>query len=35
MRLLEDQVFSSRREAEWTVFKRRWKRVTGQDLPIA
>lgn len=35
VRLLEDQVFSSRQEAEWTVFKRRWKRVTGQDLPIA
>ena len=35
VRLLGDQVFRSRRDAEWAVFKRRWKRVTGQDLPLA
>ena len=35
VRLLEDEVFTSRREAEWAVFKRRWKRVTGRELPIA
>ena len=34
-RLLEDEVFTSRQEAEWAVFKRRWKRVTGRELPIA
>jgi hypothetical protein len=33
--LIEDQVFTSRQEAEWAVFKRRWKKATGQDLPIA
>ena len=35
VQLLEDEVFTSRREAEWAVFKRRWKRVTGRELPIA
>ena len=35
VRLLEDQVFTRREEAEWAVFKRRWKKVTGQELPIA
>lgn len=27
-------VFQSVREAEWVVFKLRWKRLTGQDLPL-
>lgn len=35
VRLLEDQVFTSRQEAEWAVFKKRWKKLTDQDLPIA
>ena len=35
VRLIEDQVFTSRQDAEWAVFKRRWKKVTGQDLPFA
>ena len=34
VRLLEDQVFTSRREAEWAVFRKRWKKLTGHDLPI-
>ena len=34
VRLLEDQTFTSRREAEWAVFKLRWKRATGHDLPF-
>jgi topoisomerase IA-like protein len=28
------QVFKSVREAEWVVFKLRWKRLTGQDLAL-
>jgi topoisomerase IA-like protein len=28
------QVFNSVREAEWVVFKLRWKRLTGQDLAL-
>ena len=35
VRLLRDEVFGSRREAEWAVFKKRWRKTTGQDLPIA
>jgi hypothetical protein len=27
-------VFSSHAEAEWTVFKLRWKRLTGEELTI-
>jgi N,N-dimethylformamidase len=27
-------VFASVREAEWVVFKLRWKRLTGQDLTL-
>jgi topoisomerase IA-like protein len=27
-------VFQSVRDAEWAVFKLRWKRLTGQDLPL-
>ena len=27
-------VFQSVREAEWTVFKLRWRGLTGQDLPL-
>ena len=29
---IEDEVFSDPAEAEWVVFKRRWKAHTGQDL---
>ena len=32
--LLEDQVFTSRAEAEWAVFKLRWQAVTGETLDI-
>ena len=32
--VLEDQVFTSRAEAEWTVFKLRWQAITGQALDI-
>lgn len=27
-------LFRSMEEAEWTVFKLRWKELTGRDLPI-
>jgi hypothetical protein len=27
-------VFRSRTEAEWAVFKLRWRELTGRDLPI-
>lgn len=27
-------VFQTVRDAEWTVFKLRWKRLTGHDLPL-
>lgn len=30
--LFEGQVFDDLREAEWEVFRRRWKTVTGQDI---
>jgi hypothetical protein len=30
---LTGHVFQTARAAEWTVFKLRWKRLTGQDLP--
>jgi hypothetical protein len=32
VRLIEDRVFSSREEAEWEVFKLRWKAYTNEDL---
>ena len=28
------ELAKSVREAEWVVFKLRWKRLTGQDLPL-
>ena len=28
------QVFQTAREAEWTVFKLRWRGLTGQDLAL-
>ena len=30
--ILQDEVFFSREAAEWAVFKRRWKELTGEDL---
>ena len=30
--VLEDQVFNRAEDAEWAVFKRRWKALTGEDL---
>jgi hypothetical protein len=30
--ILDEHRFSSREEAEWTVFRLRWKKHTGQDL---
>ena len=29
-----DQVFTSLADAEWAVFKKRWKRITGEELDI-
>lgn len=34
VQLLEGHVFSTRQEAEWTVFKWRWKKLTGEELTI-
>ncbi|MDY0874265.1 hypothetical protein [Dongia rigui] len=31
---LTGHVFQDRLEAEWQVFKLRWKRLTGHDLPL-
>ncbi|MSP83275.1 MAG: hypothetical protein EXQ94_10170 [Alphaproteobacteria bacterium] len=30
----EDVVFTNLEAAEWDIFKRRWKRITGQDLRV-
>ena len=30
--IVEERVFSNLEDAEWEVFKRRWKKYTGQDL---
>ena len=35
VRLIEDKVFTTRQEAEWTVFKWRWKKLTGEELPLS
>lgn len=32
MQVLEGQVFDSREAAEWTVFRLRWKELTGEEL---
>ena len=32
--LVEDQIFTSRAEAEWTVFKLRWEAITGEKLAL-
>jgi len=32
--MFHDQVFTSLADAEWVVFKRRWKRITGQELAV-
>jgi hypothetical protein len=29
-----DQVFTSLADAEWAVFRKRWKRITGEELDI-
>ena len=34
LELLPDQVFTSRAEAEWAVFKLRWRAITGETLGI-
>ncbi len=31
---LDDHVFDDRLEAEQTVFRLRWKELTGEDLPL-
>jgi N,N-dimethylformamidase len=31
---LTGHVFTDRTEAEWIVFKLRWQRLTGQELPL-
>ncbi len=33
LELFEDQVFDDYGEGVWEVFKRRWRTVTGTDLP--
>ena len=30
----QDQVFTSLADAEWAVFQKRWKRITGEDLVL-
>ncbi|MGH6954572.1 MAG: hypothetical protein ACREGL_10340 [Alphaproteobacteria bacterium] len=32
--LHEDKIFRSLEEAEWEVFKLRWKKHTGRELPL-
>ena len=32
--ILTGHVFEDRTQAEWTVFKLRWQRLTGQELPL-
>lgn len=32
VKLLKDHVFHSLKEAEWAVFKLRWKKHTGEEL---
>ena len=32
--VLTNTTFTSLEEAEWHVFKLRWKDLTGQELPI-
>ncbi len=29
---IDGEIFTSREEAEWAVFRRRWKELTGEDL---
>lgn len=31
---LTGDVFQTERDAEWAVFKLRWRRLTGQELPL-
>jgi hypothetical protein len=31
-RIYHDKVFSSAEDAEWAIFKLRWKHVTGEEL---
>lgn len=30
--IFDDQVFASREAAEWAVFRRRWREITGEEL---
>lgn len=32
IRIESGPVFTSREEAEWEVFRRRWRRLTGEDI---
>ncbi len=34
VKMYEDVVFETREEAEWEVFKRRWKKHFGEDLDM-
>jgi hypothetical protein len=34
VRRIDDRVFATLAEAEWAVFKLRWKQHTGRDLPV-
>ncbi|UCI31900.1 hypothetical protein [Mesorhizobium sp. B4-1-4] len=31
----EDKLFDSPEEAEWEIFRLRWKRITGRELPLS
>lgn len=34
VRVLEDKIFTSRADAEWEVFRIRWREHTGKELPV-
>jgi hypothetical protein len=34
LQIEDDAVFTSREEAEWEVFRRRWRAHTGEDINL-
>lgn len=34
LKIEEEPVFTSREEAEWEVFRRRWKAITGENINL-
>jgi branched-chain amino acid transport system permease protein len=34
LQIEEEPVFASREEAEWEVFRRRWRAHTGEDINL-